>query len=71
MRKWGEAGTTDLVETLLTTWPQSPPIQAYIQQTHNMFPHTHIYTNTATCRWTETRREKGERLTDLLPQFYL
>lgn len=36
----------------------------------------HIYNRHTTCslthtrRWTDTNREKGERLTDLLPQFY-
>lgn len=55
--KWGERAATDSVETHLQHG-FTPPIQAHIQ-------HTDAH------RWTETNREKGERLTELLPLLYL
>lgn len=47
----------------------TPPIQSETQQTHNMFTHTDTYADGQ--RLIERETEGGERLTDLLPQFYL
>lgn len=54
--KRGEPGGNRLGGDTFTTWPHSPYSVTYTTDTH---------------RWTETYREKGERLADLLPQFYL
>lgn len=56
--KVGWTGSNRLGGDTFTTWLHSPYSGPYATDTH-----TH--------RWTETNREKGERLTELLPLLYL